>query len=143
MLLSTSMSCASPLPPVSGCTEQIINQLNEFIAKQLARKFEPAQALLDRVSPALSKVLEGNIASSIGTLKKLPGAMGFKEGGCGLEGAGGGGGLEGAHGGGGGQQGWCLCARVEYVCAQGGGDNLEGGCYKWMLSPINGTLPTR
>lgn len=35
------------------------------------------QGLLDVVSPALSKVLESNIAASITSLKKLPGLLGF------------------------------------------------------------------
>jgi hypothetical protein len=37
------------------------------------------QALLDKASPALSKVLNSEIANSIGGLKKLPGVMGFQE----------------------------------------------------------------
>lgn len=41
--------------------------------------FEPVEALLDRVTPDLSKVLKGHIASSIKTLKGLPLIMGFVE----------------------------------------------------------------
>lgn len=37
------------------------------------------QALLDKASPGLAKVLNGEIANSIIGLKKLPGVMGFQE----------------------------------------------------------------
>lgn len=56
---------------------QIIDQINTFVARQISAKFEPVQGLLDVVSPALSTVLESNIATSIASLKKMPGLLGY------------------------------------------------------------------
>jgi hypothetical protein len=53
--------------------------VNEFLAKKLSAAFEPAQALLDKVSEPLKTALQGSILSSIDSIKGMPKIMGFIE----------------------------------------------------------------
>jgi hypothetical protein len=79
LLKPVSLSEPHTTPPT-----QIVDQINTVVARQLAAKFEPVQGLLDVVSPALSKVLQSNIATSIASLKKMPGLLGYQQTGGGL-----------------------------------------------------------
>lgn len=56
---------------------QVIDQVNTYLAKTLASKFDGVHSLLDKASPKMAALLKGGMADSIASLKEMPGLMGY------------------------------------------------------------------